>query len=124
MQTGNFAAYLELLYTDTLTVQRHETITNEDGTSDNVPAALQDTAKCRISYKRIDAPYELDTTGEPIVFELKVICGPAVDVRAGDYLHIIRRDGAQILDEFGGYAGQPAKYGTHQEIILIHKGRA
>jgi hypothetical protein len=124
MHTGNFASYLELLYIDTVRIYRQEKITNPDGTSDNVSGDVLSTAKCRVSYKKIDAPYEVDLTGEPIIFELKVICGPDVPIKAGDYLAVTRFDPVDGLVEYTGYAGAPAKYGTHQEVLLIHRKRA
>jgi hypothetical protein len=124
MDTRQFASALDILYTDLMTVYALESVTANDGTTNNVISDIPtESGKCRLSYRKIDTPYQTDASGVLIQFEIKIICGPDVNIKAGDYIEISRRDSGEELTTAKGYAGHPAKYGTHQEVILIHRGR-
>lgn len=124
MDTRPFAHILEVLYGDSVEVYSLVSETAIDGTTNNKYSdVVTSSDKCRLSYRKIDVPYEADARGEPITFETKLICKPTLVVKAGDYLKVSRYNGATFEDLIQGYAGHPAHYGTHQEVILIHKGR-
>lgn len=125
MDTGQFAYALDLLYTDKMTVRKLISETGSDGTTNNIVSdVVWGVSKCRASYKKLDAPYELYENGEPILTEVKIICPTSIQVNAGDWLTVERQDSGRVMTTITGYAGHPAVYGTHQEITLVAKGRA
>ncbi|MDR1805959.1 MAG: hypothetical protein LBQ80_04210 [Clostridium sp.] len=112
------ANILATLYTDRMTVQRAAEDIDENVTQNDLQAVASLTdVPCRISYKTIDVPIETET-GEQIQRQVQVFCSPDFDLRAGDFLTLTRRIGDEERQTITGYAGAPAHYSGHAELIV------
>ena len=110
------------LYTDKLDIYRHTNSTNEDGTiKTKLPETpLYSSIPCRISFSRtIDLTTDKAINKLPIHLIPKVFCNTDVDIKAGDYLIITRKN-----TQYKGIAGMPNVYESHQEISITVEGDA
>lgn len=111
-----------LLYSDKLSIYRHTTKQNADGTTATIlpTTPLYENIPCRISFSRtIDLTTDKAINKLPIHLIPKVFCDTDVDIKAGDYLIIERKK-----ETYKGIGGKPNVYETHQEISLTVGGDA
>lgn len=117
-----YAGIASQLYTDKLDIYRHTTSLNADGTTrTGLPETpLYEGVACRISFSRtIDLTTDKAINKLPIHIIPKVFCNTDVDIQAGDYLVITRKNA-----QYKGLAGKPNVYETHQEISITVGGDA
>lgn len=119
---------LSKLYTDKLHVYRHTEVLNEDGTTsvDKDLSQVLTDIPCRISHQQLDSSDTFTEVANVREVEIKVFCNTTVEVRKGDKLVVERVDDVDgtVLQSFTGYASQPFKFASHQEIVLSESGVA
>lgn len=113
--------HIARLYTDLAEIYRHSQVDNDDGSSDYIlpDAPIYANIPCRISFERIDPPFEQAEGGRPITTSVKIFADPKTDIKAGDYINVARGN-----EVYSGSAGQPAMYESHLEVTLTHRDRA
>lgn len=103
-------------------------MTNDDGTT-SISTELSQVltnVPCRISFQQFDSSDNFTEVANARKVEVKVFCNTAIDIRKGDKIVVERVedvDGA-ALQSFTGYASQPSKFASHQEIVLAESGVA
>lgn len=127
MKIGAFSSILAFTYTDTMSIYRHQNITNTDGTSGIIipEKPLYSQIKCRLSFESRDYPETDLEDSNPIKLQLKVFCEPSIDIQKGDKLIINKLDDyGNIMMTYEGIANLPFVYTTHKEIEIIQTGDA
>ena len=119
MNLGQFKSCYDLLYTDLLTVKRHQSIPNADGSTGLTinPIAVYSEIKCRLSYPQpnsTDAVIQ-DKNEAYVVYD--IFCDNAHIIKKGDRLEITKGIPGRTVKMFG-IAGEPEVLDTHQRITL------
>jgi hypothetical protein len=127
MQLSRFGALLETMYVDTMTVYRHTTSTNSDGTTSiNLSQdAIYTDIPCRISATKPDNSESSLDDKNPQRAEIKIFCGTQYDIRKGDKIVATKKqDNGTTLITYTGTSNLPLIYVTHVEIMLVDAGDA
>ena len=114
------------MYTDKMTVNRHEASTNADGTTKVSLAVLPiySNLPCRISFGSTSDPLYSQPQDKNVLFKpTAVFCNPSYDIRKGDHISVERfnADGTRMV-LYSGIANLPSKYETHQEFDIVEVG--
>lgn len=120
-----YAAVLNLMYIDRMTVKRHASTTNADGTTGIAlnPTAVYTNLPCRLSYGSGDAIYNTLDDKNPLYKPVTAFCAPSYTILKGDMVTVERLyDNNVRMVIFTGVANAPSKYETHQEFILVERG--
>lgn len=119
MNLGQFKSCYDLLYTDSLKVLRHQSITNSDGSIGITinPTAVYNGIKCRLSYPQpnsTDAVIQ-DKNESYVVYD--IFCDNTYVIKKGDKLEVTKGiQGRSVV--MTGIAGEPEVLDTHQRITL------
>ncbi len=127
MKLSPFGALLETMYGDTMTVYRHTTSTNSDGTtSTNLSQnAIYTDIPCRISATRSDNSESSLVDKNPQRAEIKIFCGTQYGIHKGDKIVATKKqDNGTTLITYTGTSNLPLIYVTHVEIVLVDVGDA
>ena len=122
MDLSKYAKPLDILYNDLMTAYRGAPVKDADGTTNYTRAyePFITDEPCRIVFKREDLPNEARDTGEPANISQSIICAPETDIRAGDWIELVRANTAT----YEGYAGKPFRRETHIQFALEDEDRA
>jgi len=127
MRIGEFANILAMLFTDEMDINRYAAVTAADDTTEN---QLPDTPKysnvnCKFSFMSSENPEDSKVDDNPVKSIAKVFCKLDVDVQAGDFITVRRRDDNGILlATYSGRIGLPSVYITHKEFFFAIKESA
>lgn len=127
MKLASFGSLLALTYTDKMNIYRHTSQLNSDGTKSTklIQTALSTDLACRISFTAKDPSESSAEDINPIYLEVKVFCGPKVDVKKGDKLVVHRLDDdGTVLATYTGIVNMPLSFVTHKELHLVEVGNA
>lgn len=127
MKLSPFGALLETMYGDTMTVYRHTTSTNSDGTTSTELSqnAIYTDIPCRISATKPDYSESLLVDKNPQRAEIKIFCGTKYDIHKGDKIVATKKqDDGTTLITYTGISNLPLVYVTHVEIVLVDVGDA
>lgn len=116
-----FGSVFNSLYADTLTVYRHSTSLNADGTTATnlTKVAVHENIPCRLSFgSSNDSPNDTDINKSPISIIPKIFCSTDIDIKSGDFIIVTRLNKAI----YQGIVGRANIYETHQEILLSVEG--
>lgn len=119
---SQYKGIVNQLFSDKLDIYRYTSSLNDDGTTKpSLPdTPLYSNIPCRISFSRtIDLTTDITVNKLPIHLIPKVFCDTSIDIKAGDYIVITRKN-----TQYKGIAGKPNVYETHQEISLTVGGDA
>ncbi len=104
--------FVEMLYLDTMTVYRNQTITKPNGskTTELAPVVGMIDIPCGISFNKLnyDNPLKETPITNPIQSKPKVFCGPDVNIKAGDVVWVTA--GGKI---YKGKASDDCVYDSH-----------
>jgi hypothetical protein len=104
---------IERLYTDRVTIYRHQQvkdpITKE---TQLIPQPVYTDQPCRISQRALGQNNQTEAQNE-IRYETKLFVAPELDIRQGDMLEITR---GTVTRRYT--AGEPFPYSTHQEVSI------
>jgi hypothetical protein len=127
MKLSPFGALLETMYVDTMTVYRHTTSTNSDGTTSIKLSqnAIYTDIPCRISATIPDNSESSLVDKNPQRAEIKIFCGTQYDIHKGDKIVATKKqDNGTTLITYTGTSNLPLIYVTHVEIVLVDVGDA
>lgn len=119
MNLGQFKSCYDLLYSDSLTVKRHQSITNDDGSKGITtnPIPVYSAVKCRLSYPQPNMTEAViqDKNEAYIVYD--IFCDNTYVIKKGDRLEVTKGiQGRTVV--LTGVAGEPEVLDTHQRITL------
>lgn len=114
-----------LMYIDRMTVKRHVSTTNADGTTGLAlnPVDVYTNLPCRLSYGSGDVLYNTLDDKNPVYKPVTAFCSPTYTILKGDMVTVERlfaNDVRMVI--FSGVANMPSKFETHQEFILTERG--
>lgn len=124
MKFGKFSRLMRAAYTDRMDIYRYSDQTNLDGSIETVlgDTPVYSDVICRLSFStsaRGESPADVQVDNNPITTTPKIFCEKDTDVQAGDVIKVSRRDDNGVeLAMYGGNAGLPAVYATHQEFLI------
>jgi hypothetical protein len=128
MNLSAFSGLIALAYKDSFDV--YGTVQKENA-NDHTKYSVRATAptlseqSCSISFMQKDTSDPTDSdASNPIRMQVKIICGPSINVCKGDKIVANKIESGVIIATYSGIAGLPAVYPTHQEILLIKTGDA
>lgn len=127
MKLSPFGALLETMYVDTMTVYRHTTSTNSDGTTSIKLSqnAIYTDIPCRISATIPDNSESSLVDKNPQRAEIKIFCSTQYDIHKGDKIVATKKqDNGATLITYTGTSNLPLIYVTHVEIVLVDVGDA
>lgn len=107
---------LEKMYEDTCTISRYEEV-KDPVTGETIlqPRPVYENQSCRISQKALASNGQTETQNS-ISYQIKLFIAPELDIRQGDEVSVTR---AGVTDQY--QAGEPFRYRSHQEVILLRK---
>lgn len=107
---------IEKMYEDTCTISRYDKVKNPatKQTKSELQTIYSDQP-CRISQKAL-ASNDQTETQNTISYQTKLFISPELDIRQGDEVSVTR---AGVSNQY--QAGEPFRYPTHQEVILLRK---
>lgn len=109
---------LETMYTDKVTVFRHQKIKKPNGETKLEPVPVYENQPCRISQKALAVNGQTEAHNQ-IAYETKLFLAPELEIKQGDKLEVTRGSTVRSYT-----AGEPFLYPTHQEVILQRKDKA
>ena len=127
MQLAGFGSLYNKLYTDKLTVRRHTSGLNDDGTTNSQVdlEPIHNDVACRISFTGGDNPETNLEDANPVYLQTKLFCSPSYAIKKGDELFVERLgDNGEVLATYKGTASMPLVYPTHQEVLFAEVGDA
>lgn len=127
MNLSVFKNAFNLLYTDRMDIYRTIEETSIDGTTNVVSDAnpIYKDIKCRISFSDQDSAETSLEDRNPIHLNVKIFCGPEVDLQKGDKLILNRlNDDGSVMTTYSGIVNLPLVYPTHLEAQIIEVGDA
>lgn len=112
---SSFSNSLKLLYNDKLDVYRHiEVIDNNISNVELSMTPIYTNIPCHISFEKIDTS-ELEQFTNYSTTHIKIFVDININILKGDVLKATR----SINAVYEGICGEPLKFPSHQELILI-----
>lgn len=110
---------MEKMYTDIATVYEYQNVKDEDTkiTSQRPVATIEDIP-CRVSFSSIQTTGETSGAAE-IGVSIKLFLAPDVQIKPGSKIAVKQDEVIKYYES----SGEPAVYGTHQEIMLKNAER-
>lgn len=110
---------LESMYTDTCTITEHQKVQKVNKSMGFQEVVVAQDQPCRLSSQTVNSTSRTDTGASALTQTIKLFLSPDVQVKPGSKLTVTRDF---ISTEYQN-SGEPARYETHQEIILeLFKG--
>lgn len=118
----SFSTYLDIMYTDKLTITRYIEIKNEDGTTGEAKDESLDLKDipCHISSQKMDERSRNWDTDQ-VEASVKIFLSPKTKIFKGDRVEADRYIGGIKVQSYHGYAGDPLIYDLAQEFMLLEK---
>lgn len=120
MKLAGLGRLYAILYDDTIVVYRTVQGLNEDGTvSSSYAREFICKVAGRVSFDSDDKAADSEVDRNPVAFNPKLFCAPDVDLKAGDYVEVLREaDNGEWEITYKGVIAMPSKYSTHQEAFF------
>ena len=105
---------IEMTYDCTCNIVEHRQYKKENKSTGFKDIVVQENQKCKLSFKTITNNNQ-DNIKANVIQVVKLFIAPELEIKAGS-----RIDVTNVLGEIISYksSSQPAKYQTHQEIVL------
>lgn len=109
---------IESTYIGTCTITEHQKIKKANKSTGFKEVAVSENQPCKLSYEKIKSTSHAETAAL-VVQTAKVLISPEIIIKPGSKMTIIQNG---VTTEFKS-SGEPAMFGSHQEIILeLFKG--
>ncbi len=106
-------AAIEMMYQGTCTVTEHQKVKKANKTTGFQDTIVLENQPCKLSFSNITTTSQTETAAM-LVQTAKVLIAPEIQIKPGSKLTITQNG---ITTEYKS-SGEPARYATHQEIIL------
>lgn len=106
-------AAIEMMYQGTCTVTEHQKVKKANKTTGFQDTIVLGNQPCKLSFSNITTTSQTETAAM-LVQTAKVLIAPEIQIKPGSKLTITQNG---ITTEYKS-SGEPARYATHQEIIL------
>lgn len=109
---------IESMYIGTCTITEHQKVKKENKSTGFQDVVVLENQLCKLSFEKITNTNPTETAAL-LVQTAKVLITPEIQIKPGSKLTITQNG---VTTEFKN-SGEPAMFGTHQEIILeLFKG--
>nr|WP_308742099.1 hypothetical protein [uncultured Anaerocolumna sp.] len=109
---------IESMYIGTCTITEHQKVKKENKSTGFQDVVVLENQPCKLSFEKITNTNPTETAAL-LVQTAKVLIAPEIQIKPGSKLTITQNG---VTTEFKN-SGEPAMFGTHQEIILeLFKG--
>ena len=109
---------IEMTYTGKCTIIEHKKVTKENKSTGFEDEEVLNDQACKLSFEKVTNNNQGETAAM-LVQTAKVLIAPEIQIKPGSKL-VITQNG--IITEYKS-SGEPARYATHQEIVLeLFKG--
>jgi len=109
---------IELSYIGTCTITEHQKIKKENKSTGFQDVVVLQNQPCKLSYEKVTNTNQTESAAA-LIQTAKLFIAPEIQVKPGSKLTISQNG---IVTEYKN-SGEPAIYGTHQEIVLeLFKG--
>ena len=109
---------IELSYIGTCTITEHQKIKKENKSTGFQDVVVLQNQPCKLSYEKVTNTNQTESAAA-LIQTAKLFIAPEIQVKPGSKLTISQNG---ITTEYKN-SGEPAVYGTHQEIVLeLFKG--
>ena len=109
---------IELSYIGTCTITEHRKIKKENKSTGFQDVVVLQNQPCKLSYEKVTNTNQTESAAA-LIQTAKLFIAPEIQVKPGSKLTISQNG---ITTEYKN-SGEPAVYGTHQEIVLeLFKG--
>ena len=105
---------IESMYNAKCTVIEHQKVKLADKSTKWDEVKVLEDIPCKLSFKSITATTQTDSGASSVVQVTKLIVSPDVVIKAGSKV-VVTQNG--VTTEYQS-SGTPARYNTHQEIVL------
>lgn len=105
---------IESLYNGKCTITEQQKVKKANHSTGFVETVVLENQPCRLSFSTINTTTSTDLGASSVTQITKLFIAPDIQVKPGSKL-TIEQNG--VVTEYKN-SGQPAYYGTHQEIIL------
>ena len=112
--------YVESTMTDYMNIYRHEVTVNEYGATEvGFPdKPLYERVPCRLSWSEMESPRDYTEDYTPVELPIKVFCKYNQDIRAGDYVIIMRLTENEVIDMYKGICSDTRTMESHKELYF------
>lgn len=104
---------IESMYADVCTITEYKEYTKANKSTGHNEVIVIENQPCKLSFSTIAATNQTETTAN-LVQKTKLFIAPEVIIKAGSKINVTH-EGRSVEYE---KSGEPAFYGSHQEIIL------
>lgn len=109
---------IESMYIGTCTITEHQKVKKENKSTGFQDVVVLENQPCKLSFEKITNTNPTETAAL-LVQTAKVLIAPEIQTKPGSKLTITQNG---VTTEFKN-SGEPAMFGTHQEIIIeLFKG--
>jgi hypothetical protein len=109
---------IEGMYIGTCTITEHQKVKKENKSTGFQDVIVLENQPCKLSFEKITNTSQTETAAL-VVQTAKVLIAPEIQIKPGSKLTITQNN---VTTEFKN-SGEPAMFGSHQEIILeLFKG--
>ena len=109
---------IEKMYIGTCTIIEHQKVKKENKSTGFQEVVVLENQPCKLSFEKITNTNQTQTAAL-VVQTAKVLIAPEIQIKPGSKLTITQNN---VTTEFKN-SGEPAMFGSHQEIILeLFKG--
>lgn len=109
---------IEQMYIGTCTITEHQKVKKENKSTGFQDVVVLENQPCKLSFEKITNTSQTETAAL-VVQTAKVLIAPEIRIKPGSKLTITQNN---VTTEFKN-SGEPAMFGSHQEIILeLFKG--
>lgn len=105
---------IESTYNCTCNVIEHEKVKKENKSTGFADKIVLENKKCKLSFESITSTNQNDVNAK-VTQVTKLFIAPELDIKSGSRIDVKNEQGVTIAYES---SGQPAKYESHQEIML------
>jgi hypothetical protein len=110
---------IESLYVGRCTITEYEKVKKENKSTGFVETVMVENQPCKISFNTINSTTSTETGASALVSVVKLFIAPEIKVKPGSKITVTQNG---VTTDYQN-SGEPAYYGTHQEIILeLFKG--
>lgn len=106
---------IESRYDMTCTVYEYQSVKGEDKITKSQEVAVLSDQPCRISYENINSTNQSTGAAEQSIIT-KLFISPDIEIKAGCKISVTKGGKVENFQR----SGRPAKYATHQEIMLTN----
>ena len=110
---------IESLYNGTCAIIEYQKVKKENKSTGFAEVVVLENQPCRVSFQSVNSTSATDNGASSLSQVIKLFIAPEVDVKPGSLIRVAQNG---LTVDYRN-SGEPARYSTHQEVVLeLFKG--